>query len=189
MKKDKAVRKAELKAAVLSKLKSLAFPVILSAIIVAGILVVLNYQNVEEEAEIIKINGYEGDGKPLTLESPNLLFTMDTETTQFEVKVKSTGQVWYSNPQDVDSDPLAQGPEKKRLMSTLLVTYSTDSGLESTYDNYAYCIEQKVYEIEKGDDYIRVNYSIGDIEREYVIPPVAPVADFESWIAKMEKKD
>ena len=125
MKKDKAVRKAELKAAVLSKLKSLAFPVILSAIIVAGILVVLNYQNVEEEAEIIKINGYEGDGKPLTLESPNLLFTMDTETTQFEVKVKSTGQVWYSNPQDVDSDPLAQGPEKKRLMSTLLVTYST----------------------------------------------------------------
>ena len=94
MKKEKSVRKAEFKAAVIKQLKSLIFPVILCAIIVAGILVVMNYKGAVEEEEIIRLNGYEGSDQTIELESKNLIFRMDPLTTQFSVEVKSAGKVW-----------------------------------------------------------------------------------------------
>ncbi|MCM1119977.1 MAG: DUF5696 domain-containing protein [bacterium] len=188
MKKEKSVRNAEIKAAIVKQLKSMIAPVVILAIIVAAVLVVVYYKNTAEEKEIIRINGYEGSDEPIVLENDKLKLTMDPLTTQFSLEVKSSGKVWYSNPPDAASDPLALSGEKGNLQSTLLMSYSIVSGLESKLNNYDYSIKNGVYEIETGDDYIRVNYSIGNIEREYMIPPVTTEDDFNGWLDAMSKE-
>ncbi len=187
MKKEKSVRKAEFKAAVIKQLKSLIFPVILAAIILGGVVFVVNYQNVEEEEEIVRINGYEGGDSELVLENDALKFTMDPETTQFVLKVKSTGMEWRSNPENGANDAIALTAEKGKLQSTLALSYSVQTGLESNLNNYDYSIKNSVYEIETGDDYIRVNYSIGDIEREYMIPTVTTEEKMDHWLELLDK--
>ena len=185
MKKEKSVRQAEIKTAIIRQLKSLIFPAILCAIIVIGIVVVMNYQNTVEKDAIVRINGYEGSDESMVMENDRLKFTMDPTTTQFSLEVKDTGKVWYSNPQDAGNDTLALAAEKTKLQSTLLMSYSVISGLESQYDNYEYSIKNGIYDIEAGEDYIKVNYSIGKVDREYVIPPVSTAEDFENILSQM----
>ena len=185
MKKEKSVRQAEIKTAIIRQLKSLIFPAILCAIIVVGIVVVMNYQNVVEKDAIVRINGYEGSDESMVMENDRLKFTMDPTTTQFSLEVKDTGKVWYSNPQDAGNDTLALAAEKTKLQSTLLMSYSVVSGLESQYDNYEYSIKNGIYDIDAGEDYIKVNYSIGKVDREYVIPPVSTAEDFENITSQM----
>ncbi len=186
MRKSKEVRMQEFKAWLIKTVKSLIFPVILTAIIGAGIYVILNYTEPEEEEEIVRVESYEGDGKDIVLESDNIIFTMDGSTTQFTIEVKSTGKIWKSNPDGASSDANALTSEKSNLQSTLLLTYSTTNGTDTSYGNYAYSIENGIYDIEVGDDYIKVLYSIGDVEKTYYIPPVCTEADFEYWTGLMD---
>lgn len=186
MKKDKTSGKGKIKAAVLKQLKSMIAPLILCLIIVGGIFVVITYQNQEEPTEVIRLNGYEGDGQPIVMENDKLKFEMDSETTQFSVTVKSTGKVWYSNPEGGANDPVAQASEKGRLQSTLAMVWSTKNGVDSEYNNYDYGIKNKLYAIEAGSDYVKVQYSIGDVDREYYIPPVTTEEKLEHWFGLMD---
>lgn len=189
MKKDKAVRKAEFKAALVSKLKSLIGPLILTGIILIGVLVIINYKNEEEAPEIIRINAWDGDSEELVLENDQLRFVMDSGSTQFRIEVKATGKVWYSNPLDGASDPLALTTEKGRVQSTLAMTYSTPNGTDALYNNYDYSMAEGIYDIEMGEDYIKIYYSIGDVERQYMIPPVITVENFDQITSSMTKQN
>ena len=186
MKKDKAVRKAEIKAAVLRQLKSLIAPTIILLFIIAGVLVITFWKDEAEPVEIVKVNGYEGEEQQYILENDKLIFALDSKTTQFSVTVKETGKIWYSNPQDVDGDSLAMSQEKGKLRSTLLLTYSNINGVDTLYNNYAYSMERGIYEIVQDGNSIRVNYSIGDIEKEFVIPPVILASRMEELMDVMD---
>ena len=185
---DKAARKAELKKALIQWLKSMIAPCVIALIILIGVLIIINYRNAEEEAEVIRVNGWEGEQSEFVLENDQLKFVLDTQTTQFSIEVKSTGKVWYSNPVDAASDPVAQTIERGRLLSTIAITYSTRNGVDVQYNNYDYSISKGVYEIEMGEDYVKVAYSIGDLEKEYIIPPVIIEENFNKWLAGMEKE-
>lgn len=170
-------------------LKSMIFPVILLLIILGGVFTIINYQNIEAPEEIIEVRAYAGDDKPLTLKNDELELTMDPLTTQFELKVKDSGKVWYSNPNGGAEDALALADEKAKLQSTLLMSYSVTAGLETTFNTYGYSIQNGIYEIEQGDDFIKVNYSLGNVEKEYVIPPVTTEEAFDKWCDNMSLKD
>ena len=133
MYRDKAARKAELKKALIRQLKSLIAPGIIALVILAGVLIILNYRDEEEEKEIIRINGWEGEETELVLENEALKFVMDPSNTHFTLEVKSSGKVWYSNPVDGASDPLALTGEKGRLQSTMEITWSTVNGVDAKY--------------------------------------------------------
>lgn len=187
MRKDKAVRIAEMKAAVKSTLKSLIGPVIFLLIIIAGILVITLWQGKEEPEKIIQVNAYDGDSDIIVLENDKLLFELDPESTQFTVTQKGTGAVWHSNPEGGGNDPAAQTIEKQKLQSTILLTYSTINGVDTLYNNYKYSMANKIYEIEKGDDYVRINYSIGDVQKEFVIPPVLSEERMDQYLEVLDK--
>ncbi|MBP3351988.1 MAG: hypothetical protein J6L65_06245 [Lachnospiraceae bacterium] len=187
MRKDKAVRIAEMKAAVKSTLKSLIAPVIFLLIIVAGVLVITLWKEEEEPEKIIQVNAYAGDTSTMVLENDKLLFEMDPSTTQFTITQKDTGAVWYSNPEGGGSDPAAQTIEKQKLQSTVLLTYSTINGVDTLYNNYKYSMENQIYEIEQGDDYIKINYSIGDVQKEFVIPPVLSEERMDAYLEVLDK--
>lgn len=191
MKENKKVlteKQVERRKAILDTLKSMIVPGIACLIILGIVAFVVTYQSVEKPKEVIQPYAYEGDDKPVVMESDNLVFTMDPLTTQFEVKVKSSGKVWKSNPEGADSDPLALPEEKQKLQSTLVMSYNTEAGLETTYDSFKYSIQNGIYEIEKGEDYIQVNYSLGQVSKEYVIPPVCTKKDFKKWTKAMDQK-
>ena len=192
MKKEKKVQSgkaARRKAAIVKAIKSMALPVILCAIILAGVYFVVTFQAKEEEQKKIEIKGYDGDEAPIVLENDSLLFTLDPVTTQFDIMVKETGKVWHSTPVDAANDTMALTAEKTKLQSTLIMSFSKETGLETVYNNFGYGVNNGLYEIETGDDYVRINYTLGDIEREYYIPPVTTEAKFNEWLSKMEKKD
>lgn len=189
MKKELTERQVERRNAIKETLKSMIAPVIFLAIIGAIIFAVVTYQNAEVPPEIIEPNAYNDEIEgPVVLENDSLKFTMDPETTQFELLVKSSGKTWKSCPEGSEDDPIALTEEKGKLQSTLVMSYNTEAGLETTYDSYNYSVKNKIYEVIPGEDQIEVKYSLGQVEKEYVIPPVCTAEDFEKWTGAMSKE-
>lgn len=172
-----------------SKLKSMVVPVIGLLIVGAFILVITLYQGKEEEPELIEVNTFGGGTETVTLENDALLFEMDPATTQFALTVKETGKVWRSTPEGAEDDPLALAGEKDRLASTVLITYSNTNGIDAMYSSYGYSVKKGIYDIETGADYVKVNYSIGDVEKEFLIPTVIRESDMEVLFEKMGKQN
>lgn len=170
-------------------LKSLIFPIVVCLIIV-GLLVVAkkvtDSKNAEEESILPEF--YTGEETELVLENDKLKFVLDPVTTQFTVEKKSTGKIWYSNPQDADTDAIALTAEKGRLKSTVIMEYATDIDNKEKYDSYTYSVKNQVYTIEQKDDCIRVNYNLGKIERTYDIPPVITDSRLQGFLDNMEAK-
>ncbi len=173
----------------MKRLKKLIAPLLILLVIAAGILLIMLYQEPEAEEEVIKLHSYDKDTKNYVLENEKLKFELDAATTQFCVTVKETGERWYSNPPEADRDPLAMTLEKGKLQSTLLVTYSTTGGIDAMYNNYDYSIARGIYDIEAGEDYVKVLYSVGNTKKEYIIPPVIREEEFKELVGKMEKSD
>ena len=131
---------------------------------------------------------YDGDNAPLTMENEFLLFEMDSRTTQFTVTDRKTGKVWCSNPENRSADPIALSTNKDALSATMNITY-TFSGGEIELNNYTYSLENQTYRIiPQEDGSIRVDYAIGKIEKNYMIPSAITVERFQQFTDKMSKK-
>ena len=187
MSKDKSVRTEKLKNVLKEKTKSLLGPVLILLLIVIGILIIAFWKEEETPEEIVKVNTYEGNSSDIVLENENLKMVMDPETTQFTVTKKSTGAIWYSNPQDADEDTVALKSDIENLKSTLLLTYSVVNGVDTLYYNYKYSISSKIFNIEATENSIKVDYSIGEVEKEYIIPLVAEEERMEELLGNMSK--
>ena len=189
MKKDNSVKRSEMKAEFLKQLKSLIGPLIILVVIGIGVLAISLWKEEEIPEEIIRVNAYENEEEKVTLENDSLKLVMDTATTQFSIQDKKSKKTWYSNPEGIEEDELALAAEKDKLNSTLLLTYSTINGVDTLFNNYRYSIANGIYDIEQGNDYIKVCYSIGDTEKEYVIPPVIKADRMEELISAMPKSE
>ncbi|MGN6711030.1 DUF5696 domain-containing protein [Anaerocolumna jejuensis] len=144
-----------------------------------------NKDTAKSSAEITNYSHTEYKGE-YVLENESLKFIMDAESTQFSVMKKDTETVWYSNPGDSDSDPLALAAEKNNLKSTLLITYDTEKGVKTLYNNFEYSVKRDIYSIEAADGYIRVNYSIGNVGKTYIIPSSIPESQMNRYLEKMD---
>lgn len=142
-----------------------------------------------EELDPPVISYYDGGKTPLTMENDSLLFEMDPTTTQFTLTEKATGRVWRSNPEDAASDPVAgnSAANKGVLRSTLVVTYASTDGVID-YNNYQYAIENGNYVIEPQEDgSIDVIYSVGKIEKVFMLPSAITVERFQGFLDEMAK--
>ncbi len=145
-------------------------------------------EDVEEEDP--EYFAYSGDGKEMTIESDKLLFALDPTTTQFTVTDKTSGHVWRSNPEDVESDAIALKSEKERLSSTLIVSYSMTDGIVTNFNNYTYSVLNGVYDIERIDDNaIKVRYTIGKVNKTYYFPYAVSEARMDELTATMTKSE
>ena len=163
--------------------------IILALIIVAAVIFVINYKPATEEKEVVQPYTFEGDDQAVVIDNGQLKLTMDPLTTAFELEVKESGKVWRSNPENVADDAMALEDQKAFLQSPLVMSYSITQGLETTYSSYGFSTNNGIYEIVPGDNEIRVNYSLGNVEKEYVVPPVITEPEMNDWLSKMEKKE
>ncbi len=171
------------------KLLSFLPQIIILLVILFGVIYVVNFNTGEGEKEAIKPYTYEGEGDETVVENDELKLVMDNKTTAFSIEVKDTGKVWYSNPQNAAEDAIALPDEKALLQSPLIMSYSVTAGLETTYNSFTYSTQNGIYEIVPGDKEIRVNYSMGNVEKEYVIPPVITKKKMKKLLKKMDSKD
>jgi len=163
-------------------------------VVLVGLLtwLVISLVNVSKVTDaFIKPYEFNAEKTPETyvLENNKLRFELDTSTTQFSVLQKDTGHVWYSNPQDVDSDSLSLAKEKNNMKSTLLVKYSTENGVDNVYDTYTYSIKRNFYTVEKKGDTVSVNYTVSQMEREYKYPLAIYEEEMDEYLEKLSKKD
>lgn len=140
---------------------------------------------VQEEMEVYSYDTLEE--KEIVVENDNLALHFDPVTTHFSVVKKSTGYTWYSNPVDAEEDVLAQGINKKDLMATLSIKYNTESGSPTFMNNYGSSIERGNFSYEVLEKGIKVNYTIADLSKVYLIPPAAPESRFNEFFSKMDK--
>lgn len=148
----------------------------------------------EEGDKIIEMYSYTGDGKTLTMENEYLLFEMDGWTTQFTVKDKKSGNIWYSNPEGALDDPIVAASEKSALHSALLLTYIDDATeLYTTFSSYAKSVDSGYYEIEDGKDeqgeFIKVSYSISNMRKVFIIPEVISETRMNELLDQMDSID
>lgn len=162
---------------------------VFAVVVVAVVLVFALFKNEVEEEKIILARSYEGKDTPYVLDNGKLTLSVDPENTHITVTNKATGMEWKSNPDNILDDPKALPLEKNKLNSTIILTYSTQNGVDTEYNNYQYGIESKLYEIEQGNDYIKVLYSIGSVEKEFVIPPAIKDADLQVLMANLSKSE
>lgn len=174
---------------ILPRLIILAVVLALLAALVYFVFIPIFTQPEESFGETPEIYGYTGDGKKITMENDRVLFEMDPETTMFNVKDKKTGKIWYSNPQDRSSDPIALGVNAQQLSSTLNVTYTTSGG-EVELNNYTYSMQNQTYEVIRNEDgSVTVDYAIGKIEKEYIIPTAITKDRWDEITGRMSKSN
>lgn len=181
--------KKELKQKLIKGLIKLIPSLIICLVIVGAFFYVVNTKAPEESKEAIPPYAYGGGEDTITVDNGQLKLSMDPKTTEFSIEVKDSGKVWYSNPQGAAEDEKALDDQKAYLQSPLIMSYSITQGLETTYNSYAFSAQNGIYEIIPGDNEIRVNYSLGNVEKEFIIPPVSTAEEFEGYLSQMDKKD
>ena len=189
LKKDKNKKQNELQQKILKGFLNLLPSIIVLLIIVGAALYVINTKAPTETKEPIPPYAYEGGDEPVVVDNGQLKLTMDPKTTEFSIEVKDSGKVWYSNPQGAAEDAGALDDQKNYLQSPLVMSYSITQGLETTYNSFAFSAQNGIYEIVPGENEIRVNYSLGSVQKEFTIPPVITQANFDKFMANLEKKE
>ncbi len=158
---------------------------LMSICLLLGAMSACSKEVVEENLTIYSYDTIED--KEVVFENDNLEFHFDPATTHFYVVKKSTGHIWYSNPQDASADALAAGINKKDLEATISLRYNTQSGSATTMNNYGSSIEKGNYTYEVLENGVKINYTIADLDKVYFIPPAAPASRFEVFFNQFDK--
>ena len=184
MKKNKNVNvelKNERKQKIIQFLKDMIAPMVLLIIVIALFVYGANKKKLDDVVPMPELYEYDGTTTPFVLEKGDLVFSLDPATTMFTVTNKKTGAVWDSNPADIlegASDEVAN-----KLKSQLIVEYSDEVGAQyETYGTSKYSVEKLIYNVSQNGDCVTVDYSIGDVAKVYMCPPVCLASEFEAYL-------
>lgn len=150
-------------------------------------------QKDEQVARLPEVSYYEGGKEPIVLENDALKFELDPMTTHFKLTEKANGREWLSNPADAANDAVAKSSQANlyALQSTLLMTYTDkDKGTANiTFNNYQRSIMNGNYAIENvSADSVDVVYSIGDINKVYMMPYAITEERFQMFTERMKEQ-
>lgn len=137
---------------------------------------------IEEENKIVYATDDIKEQIQLVAESEKLELYINTKTTEISIKNKKNGQMWYSNPQDLSNDALANGVNKSKLQSQIVISYSTPKGDVVEMNNYDYSISLGQFSLEGIESGIKVNYTLGKSVPEYNLPQVISEQNFQELI-------
>lgn len=154
-------------------------------ILISSVLLVGCTKEIAQD-DIMDTYSYVEDKSTYVLENDSLVFTLDPNTTYFEVRNKKDNSIWTSNPVDAENDPSADAKSKKYLQSTLLLEYSNDAGINTLFNNFEYSISKNNFQVIQEQDYVKVNYTIGDIRKEYIFPQAIPESRITTFMDKMD---
>lgn len=133
-----------------------------------------NYQSSESRIEDMQI----------VAQDEKIILYLDPEFAEFAVKDKVTGECWFSNPYDFESDLKAGGDTKEELQSLLSLTYFDSSSKEFTMNSYKDCTAKDQYTIEQIQNGFVIHMQIGYAEEKILSPTVISTSKYEKLIEK-----
>jgi hypothetical protein len=123
----------------------------------------------------------------IVLENDYLELRFMPETTEIILKNKANGVEWRSNPEENDS--LADTVTRYLQKSVFALEYADVTGVGQTLYSSEHSIEIGAYSYEIIDGGLEVNYSVGNIDRVYIIPPAVPEERMKELTASMSDGD
>ena len=134
-----------------------------------------NFSTADEFYKVCSDNGFE--------------LMINGKTTEVAVKNTVTGRVWYSQPANRSEDTIATGSYSNLLNSPINFLYVNSKMKNETVDTYSKSIELQQYTFEKIDKGIRVNYLVGESQKEYLAPEIVSIERFNELISKLDMMD
>ncbi len=151
----------------------------LSCVCVIGLLVFLAIHfgfGKTEEQEPIKPYRFDSELSTdiQTISNGSLTLEFDPTTTHFTL-TDSFGNQWTSNPTADDAKTRAE------LQAAVILSYTNNKGVATQLDSYKSSVEKGnySYEVLADSNTIRVDYTIGQIEKVYYIPLAVPYSRYE----------
>ena len=164
--------------------------VILLALVLCVTKVIIPLFDTSDELKtyVPEIHRFAGSEDTFRMESENLVFDLNPETTHFTLTDNRTGKVWSSQAPDVASDAGTMLVEKNRLQSVLTVNFMNGKVLSDNFNTFEHSVANRLYAIEKLEDgSICVTYTIGKISREYLYPDAITDVRMQSFLANLSK--
>jgi hypothetical protein len=107
------------------------------------------------------------------------------------------GGGWRSNPPDAEADPGADTVTKQLMQSQFSLQYSDAAGVGMTLYSGRHSVEKGMYNYAVVDSAagdatgsaLEVNYTVGNVARDYQFPIAAPEKRMVSFLEKIERGD
>ncbi len=144
------------------------------------------------DAEIDE-DGYDTDmpkAFALTLEDEKSALYFNKKTAEVALQDKATGHIWFSNPQDRDSETQVEGTTRKRIGAQLTVSYYDQKGTYGQMDSFNDSIEEDGMTWEAGEDALTVNYRLGKTVVTLAdVPQQISKSRMDFFLGKMSEAD
>ena len=109
-------------------------------------------------------------GFELAAQSDSLELYTRMSDAQIAVYDKRSGVITYSNPQDPDSDTVANGANKNIMRSAFMLYYYNDDVVSGSWNSYVDCVAKGSFHAEGIENGVRWIYEIGDATASFVVP-------------------
>lgn len=128
-------------------------------------------------------------GMKLAASTSELELYIDEATTAVAVRVKKNGDVWFSNPEGIDSDTVASAYHKDLMRSQFSIRYFNESAQSSEMDNYTDSIANGQFEITYESDGVSILYQLGELADKYILPQAISEERYLQFTEQMDKSD
>ena len=98
----------------------------------------------------------------LVVENRYLKLYLNYETTEVAIQEKGSNNIWYSNPQNLEDDPIAHGATRNRLRSQFSITYYSPRDSRASMHNYVDSVAHDQYNIENIENGVKIEYTLGE---------------------------
>ncbi|HIW74413.1 MAG TPA: hypothetical protein H9684_08810 [Firmicutes bacterium] len=115
------------------------------------------------------------------LSRDGLTLLVNDDTAEVAVR-DGAGNLWYSNPQDRDTDPVASQENRDNMAAQARILFSDSTGNTRSMNTYTDAVARGQYRITEMDDGLVVQYTLGAVEEKKLVPVVVEKERFEEKI-------
>jgi len=126
------------------------------------------------------------DGKDIIIENNYLSLRFLPSTAEIIITDKKTKVQWRSNPPNPDA---SDAVTKQLMESQFSLEYADNSGVPRTLESGYYSVQRGAYEYEIVNGALEVRYTVGDLARNYRIPPAANEERMALFLDRMEQEE
>jgi len=155
--------------------------------LVCVILIAISCDSRAARAKNVIIYENDGNKEEIVLENQYLELRFFPETTGIILTNKSTGSQWRSNP--VEVDPLADTVTRYLMQSLFSLEYTDVTGVGQTLYSGEQSVNLDAYNYGIVDGALEINYTVGNLERTYAIPPAIPEERMLPFLENMDSGD
>ena len=125
----------------------------------------------------------EGSTEELVLENEYLELRFLPQNAEIILTEKATGVQWRSNPSE--HDPLADPITRYTQTSQFFLEYANVYGIGQTLFTSEHGVNHGAFSYDIVNNVLEVNYTVGNLDRTYVIPPAVPEERMLEFISLM----